>query len=61
MNGALTMTGVIAIVVGGASMSRLGHGSGIGALMFPVYLVPVTIVAAFAAVIGVYCRFTACD
>ena len=43
------------------SMSRIEHGLGIGALMFPVYLVPVTIMAVFAAVVGLYCRDTARD
>ena len=29
--------------------------------MFPLYLVPITIVATLAAVIGLYCRYTARD
>ena len=29
--------------------------------MFPMFLVPVTIVAVFAAVVGFYCKLTARD
>ena len=29
--------------------------------MFPVHLVPVTIMAVVAAVVGLYCRYTARD
>ena len=39
------------------AMSRPGRGAGIGALMFPIYLVPVTIVASIAAIVGLYLRF----
>jgi hypothetical protein len=29
--------------------------------MFPLFLVPITIMAVFAAVVGLYCKFTARD
>lgn len=29
--------------------------------MFPIYLVPITIVASLAAIVGLYCRYTAGD
>ena len=29
--------------------------------MFPVYLVPITILASLAAIVGLYCRLTARD